>query len=210
MRAYLADGVFMAVCDEDIVVLDTRADQYSCLPEAAEHLSLHGDRITGPEVLIAELGPSGLLQPSPGLVRRALPARPTRAFPLAPAATTVFDRLAVVRGMVDAWRAGPGRRPLDQLIDEPLAVLSDEPQLETIARLTVAFTELLPWDPVQGACLYRAWLLRRILQAHGQRAVWVFGVKTWPFGAHCWLQIDDCVLDDDPDRVALYTPIMAI
>ena len=41
-------------------------------------------------------------------------------------------------------------------------------------------------------------------------AVWVFGVRTWPFSAHCWLQIGDAVLDDDPERVGIYPPILAV
>jgi hypothetical protein len=36
----------------------------------------------------------------------------------------------------------------------------------------------------------------------------VFGVRTWPFHAHCWLQCDDVVLDDQADRVAAYAPIL--
>ncbi|WP_312062938.1 lasso peptide biosynthesis B2 protein [Brevundimonas sp.] len=50
----------------------------------------------------------------------------------------------------------------------------------------------------------------RVLASRGRGATWVFGVRTWPFSAHCWLQVGDVLLDDDLDRVALYTPIMAV
>ena len=49
-----------------------------------------------------------------------------------------------------------------------------------------------------------------MLRRAGQNAAWVFGVRTWPFSAHCWLQIGDAVLDDDPERVSRYTPIMVL
>lgn len=40
--------------------------------------------------------------------------------------------------------------------------------------------------------------------------VWVFGVRTWPFAAHCWIQIGDLVVGDVLDRVRGYTPIRAV
>jgi hypothetical protein len=38
----------------------------------------------------------------------------------------------------------------------------------------------------------------------------VFGVRTWPFHAHCWLQVEDVVLDDHHERIGAYTPLMAL
>lgn len=53
------------------------------------------------------------------------------------------------------------------------------------------------------------YLLRRLLRSEGYSPLWIFGVRTWPFGAHCWLQVDDLVIGDTLDRVRFYTPIMA-
>ena len=50
----------------------------------------------------------------------------------------------------------------------------------------------------------------RVLRARGFDALWVFGVRTWPFSAHCWLQVGLTALDDDLERLAAYTPIMAV
>jgi hypothetical protein len=36
----------------------------------------------------------------------------------------------------------------------------------------------------------------------------VIGVKLNPFAAHCWLQVGDVVLNDLPERVAAFTPIL--
>jgi len=40
--------------------------------------------------------------------------------------------------------------------------------------------------------------------------VWVFGVSTDPFFAHCWLQLGDAVLNETVETVNGCTPIMAI
>ena len=200
----------MARCDEDIVVLDTRTDLYTCLAEAGDVLNVRRDVIEGPEAVLDDLGAAGLVSETPPGPRLAVPPLPVRALAFEAAAVTFRDELAVLGAMAAAWRRGPGRRPLHRLLPEACAVdgRAEDPAL--IARLTAGFVRRLPWDPAQDACLYRAWVLRRILQSRGQTATWVFGVRTWPFGAHCWLQCGDAVLDDDPDRVAHYTPIMAV
>jgi len=206
----LSDGVFMARCDDDIVVLDTRVDLYSCLPEAAEAIALSPPAVEADDAILEQLAAAGFCDPDARSRVRSLPPLPRFALDHYRVAPTVLDRVAVVRGMAAAWREGPGRRPLAQLLPTKPCGPANRVHLERTARLTAAFVQLLPWDPAQGACLYRAWLLRRVLQIRGLDAIWVFGVRTWPFGAHCWLQIEDHVLDDDPDRVAQYTPIMAV
>lgn len=209
MKLSLASGVFMARCDEDLVVLDTRSDQYSCLPEAAAVLTVSLDDVEGPSDVLDDLMAAGLVTAVPGAPRRALPPRPGRSLSFDHVRTSLEDEISVLGGAVAAWTRGPGRRPLAELLVSRIAG-DGTVDLSVVGRLTRTFARRLPWDPAQGACLYRAWLLRSILHSRGQDAIWVFGVKTWPFGAHCWLQLDDYVLDDDPDRVAHYTPIMAV
>lgn len=199
----------MARCEEDIVVLDTRSDQYSCLPEAADVLTVTLDHVEGPVEALEALAAAGLATDGPVAPRLALPPHPRRALRVDDETPTLVDEITALRAAVNAWTRGPGRRPLAEVLlsRSPAATPAD---LGRVRRLTKTFARRLPWDPAQEACLYRAWLLRRMLHSRGQSATWVFGVKTWPFGAHCWLQLDDDVLDDDPDRVARYTPIMAV
>lgn len=210
MKRFLIDGVFMACCDEDIVVLDTRTDLYSCLPEAAGVIALSPGAIEGPAQVLEDLRSIGLVTETSGRERRPLPRIPTRALRLDEAAPSLRDRATVLGAMVSAWMRGPGQQPLHRLINPAHREAEAATDLALVARLTAAFVSGLPWDPAQGACLYRAWLLREVLRLRGQTATWVFGVRTWPFGAHCWLQIGDAVLDDEPDRVARYTPIMVV
>ncbi len=48
------------------------------------------------------------------------------------------------------------------------------------------------------------------LGAEGIHPDWVFGVKTEPFDAHCWVQHGEIVLNDAPDRVRQYSPILVV
>ena len=69
---------------------------------------------------------------------------------------------------------------------------------------------MLPLTPSAGACLFQAELLLRFLNEAGLDADWVFGVRTWPFLAHCWLQIGDHCVSQNPETLAIYRPIMVL
>ena len=77
-------------------------------------------------------------------------------------------------------------------------------------RRVAVFQALMPWAPFPGACLFRSYLLLRFLQRGGDDARWVIGVRTWPFEAHCWLQIDDVALDERCERLVRFQPLLAI
>ena len=65
--------------------------------------------------------------------------------------------------------------------------------------------------PFDGDCLFRSYWELLFLRRMGVAGVrWVFGVRTYPFMAHCWLQIDAEVLNDDPDALVGYRQILAI
>jgi hypothetical protein len=80
----------------------------------------------------------------------------------------------------------------------------------SIQRDAQAFDQLMPFVPFQGECLFRSRLLLAYLRTEGRDATWVFGVRTRPFQAHCWLQLGDTVLDDAAERLCGYVPILAV
>lgn len=217
MRLHLPSDIHIAKVGDDIVLLDETRDEYVCLPFAASQIRLQEGGavdIAGRETAVALMA-AGFLssaaqprrEPPPLTPRRSLAptnleAGPVEAFQYLASLTDLrkFRRRAL-SDLIRQARPQGSQRP---------AFLSD-PVLEAVAaRKLATFQRWLPWTPGQGACLYRSFLLLRLLQRSGAGAVWVFGVRTWPFSAHCWLQIGDAVLDDDPDRVAGYTPIMAV
>jgi hypothetical protein len=76
--------------------------------------------------------------------------------------------------------------------------------------LADAFARMAVWVPVSRKCLIRSLLLLLFLARAGAKADWVFGVRTWPFGAHCWVQSGETCLDDEPERLAGYHPILVV
>jgi hypothetical protein len=70
-----------------------------------------------------------------------------------------------------------------------------------------AVRHLIPMRPV---CLLDSLALLDVLARRGLIADLVFGVKLHPFGAHCWLQTGQTVLNDSIDRANLHTPILLV
>jgi Transglutaminase-like superfamily len=64
--------------------------------------------------------------------------------------------------------------------------------------------------PADAICLRDSFLLMKLLTKHGVSADWVFGVKTDPFEAHCWVQIGDLVVNDDCERTSRFHPILVV
>lgn len=59
-------------------------------------------------------------------------------------------------------------------------------------------------------CLPRSIALAIGLAADGVRSQVVIGVKLAPFGAHCWSQTGDAVLNDSAEEVLRYQPILVV
>lgn len=59
-------------------------------------------------------------------------------------------------------------------------------------------------------CLPRSIALALCLAGRGVRSHVVLGVKLAPFGAHCWVQAGDEVLNDSVEEVLRYRPILIV
>jgi len=212
IQAWLPDHVHMAWRGGDIIVLDTREDAYSCLIDAAGHVQ-PGDRtdaVLAHAEILEDLMHAGLATLQPPTVKRASCRTPTKI--LSPCQSPrASDALAVALNAIDGGFAFRGRsfaELIAPLSPRQAASPDGSETSERLRRQVSVFCTLLPWLPFQGQCLHRAFMLRRLLAARGLHADWVFGVRTWPFMAHCWLQADDVLLADDLDRVLGFTPIL--
>jgi hypothetical protein len=206
----LAAGWAAADLSGDLVLLNEAEGEYLCLPQAKAERSPNGWRAE-PEVFAA-LGALGALSQIP----RAPPAEivlPRRALAPPPAPPSALQAARLTR----AWLASAAachRRPFRRLLADArrragASVRRPTLPQDHLARELSAFAWIQPWLPWQGACLQRCLLLLHLLPPRsGVR--WVFGVRTWPFAAHCWLQLDDLVLDDDLDRVRSYAPLLQV
>ena len=212
----LGDHVHAAELGDDLVFLDLQRDAYLCLPNSARSVRLRsGSVVVDDAALALDLRSAGLIVPqASGDPRRGrTPPRRTRdlsrdagrsntaALDPAEWRALIVDAILTYRtqrlmGLIAAVAAtGPA----------PGAALGSD-MVASVTSLRVAIC-YLPWP---GACLYRGFLLSRALRRRGVAAQWVFGVRTWPFHAHCWTQVGDQVVDDTLDRLRSYTPILTV
>jgi len=216
MQLYLAPDVHAVAVDRDLVFLDVAADAYFCIADGAEAVALDaggGVRALAPSAA-GTLLEAGLLAASPPPAILAAPGAVTRSSRdpvLACAAPLSSSRLwsAVLPAMLEA--VGDRGRTLRDLLVR--ARVHQTPVLAPTPALLAAvqgFEALRPWLPLEGECLQRSALLLGVLRRLGLSARWVFGVRTWPFRAHCWLQVEDIVLADEAERVAAYHPILVV
>jgi len=201
--------VHAAQVGDDIVLLDVAGDRYLCLPAAGGQARLEaGGRtlILCPQ--LARTLPASLQAPALEATP-APPGRPVCDLPdsaaLEPSAAD-WRRLALC--YADYWRLFAGRSFAAILAGVRRA--ARPAGRRGAAEAAAVFARLVVWAPVSGQCLVRSFLLMRFILRSGADAEWVFGVRTWPFGAHCWVQAEGVVLDDHAERLAGYVPILAV
>ncbi len=212
---HLSEHVAAVQQGVDLVFLDLELDRYSCLP-GQPGLHLEG-RLLSTRTLdaIQPLLANGLLGVRRGegeCAERLPPARASRDLGTLPA---VPIGCADLRDFLAAWLEALTRFPGRSLLSLHKQVRSPTGRsigldLDRVKRRTAVFQTLVPWVPFPGACLFRSYLLLRFLQRGGGDAKWVVGVRTWPFEAHCWLQLDDVALDERCERLVRFQPLLAI
>lgn len=197
--------------DEDLVLLDIARDAYLCLPKAGPVWRAwrgSGAPPDAAEPLARALVEAGLADTG-GAGPPPEPTLPAQRIAPAPGARPRWrDGVALLLAWVDLVRGYRGRAFADILAfarARPRGITRADP--DELARLCDVFQRLAVWLPLSDKCLERSFVLLRFLQRSGADARWRFGVRLWPFGAHCWLQAGDTALDEWPERLAAYTPI---
>lgn len=80
-----------------------------------------------------------------------------------------------------------------------------------LVNLAAEFRVLRPWlYTARDRCLLDSLVLASYLHRLGVDPTFVIGVRTKPFAAHAWVQVGNYVVDDSPENVSGYTPILAI
>jgi len=209
LAAWLADPVHMAWLGDDVVVLDVAADRYTCIVDGSALLR-PGERPGALRIAtpaLEDISEAGWISAGPGAPRKP-PVSPRTSL-ATPVSAQVYP--AVMAGLA-AWSDGRRlqRLSLERMIGPSETPWPSDGAVETLPARVATFMAALPWVPDQGQCLQRAYTLRRQLARRGLQVDWVFGVRTWPFMAHCWLQLGNVVIADDVDRVRGFTPIMVV
>ena len=213
---WLPRDVHAVGVEDDLVFLDVGRDAYFCLPGPVG-LELAADRRTirvKDRAVALELCNAGLIgverPPAPRSVASTLRPPTQSLVPLQTEPPAWAHVPTATRALVDVLLRYRGK-PLAEILrllemDRTADPVSSEPLRAVVAD----FHRWIPYAPLSGKCLLRSFVLLRLLRRQAHDAAWVFGVRTWPFHAHCWLQCGDVVLDDDVERVAAFTPILAV
>lgn len=223
--------------DGHCVFLDLRKDKYFCLgqdhsaaimqltSDAAPHSTvvwepaISGNRCN--REILGVLVNKGLVVPSGEINsfrRRAAIPRPTstvcstdiipppiRALHILPFLSSVLRASISLR-----WRSMESTvqsvaKMRSEHSETPAAVDS-----RSVAELTWIFQRLRPYYPKPYRCLFDSLALLYFLGSFSLFPTWVFAVRLRPFSAHCWVQLADQVVNDDPGRLRAYSPIMHV
>lgn len=235
-RLVLGNEVYFCVTEGQGVFLDLRQDDYSAIPVPAFNAS--SDESDGEAAILAafeahrnELLDAQVLKEEPeGIARlqafRSIP-RPTasifhldeeRAFGVAGAPDS--DVRVGARDMLDLFSAShrASRLLKKQHIHEIVCGVRSRragasaagASAETLKQHTAIFRKLRPWYPRGYLCLFDALALIEFLARRRLFPTWVFGVQAQPFGAHCWVQTGDQLLNEGAEFANQFTPIMAV
>lgn len=107
-------------------------------------------------------------------------------------------------------------RPLFDIVQQILARkrhLASPAFTASAAKLraaAAAFDRCTQILAARDKCLPRSLAMVRHLASRGIAADLVFGVTLGPFSAHCWVQVEDWILNDHLEHVQNFTPILAI
>lgn len=174
------------------------------------------------DALVSQMLAHGMLVSDPHVGKPAIPVATTRA-----SRGLDFDLdIRPETGGALLWRFGRSclrartslkLRPIQSIVeavrDRKARHAHASPQADPVRLRTLvgAFVRLRPlFYTLRAACLLDSLTLVHFLAAEGIHPDWVFGVKTEPFDAHCWVQQGEAVLNDAPDRVQQYSPILVV
>lgn len=217
MTAYaLRKGVSYCRIGESNVFLDIGTDRYFCLQRRlnAAFTDLSEQRHVNAG-LIGALKSSGILEE----------AQSANLFACAARAPACLDDVRPQRrpSTFDLVRALGGRarwnwRTRKRSLSENIAYLerrrqdipADQGNRRTPQDLARAYRGAAAFWSETGRCLPTAMALFEALVKAGHPARLVFGVHLTPFHAHCWVELGGRLVNDEPERVRLFTPIRIV
>ena len=210
MQFALAPGTYITLIEGDVVLLDARADRYACLAacHAGPLRAGYPARRWKDGPLVRELAGSGYLVAA-SAIAPAMPEAPS------PPETDLYmlggDRpdirpsdlcLGALAGLSAAWQLAV-ERPMHWLRPNG----HDMSNTDRIVDEARRFAEVHLYLPRLARCLPHSLALNAFLQRRECPSQLVFGVRTHPFEAHCWVQSGAVVLNDTLSHVRWYTPI---
>ena len=237
-RYALAQHVFVCVDGEHLVLLDLKEDRYWAL-EASKTRGLvtlvGGWPVDGAGSAVSEDAPSPetdavieVLQ-GRGMLEDAAPpgkdATPVRA--QSPVSELLIESETAPGPPVRSWltfvtastfakfavRIWPFERVIHRVRDRKALRARRAPAFDQlhVRKLVEAFMGYRVFlFSSRDECLYDSLALLEFLARESVYPDWVFGVRTRPFAAHCWVQQGGIVFNDTVEHVTGFTPIMVV
>lgn len=235
---YLADGVHVCVTEGHCVFLDLKQDKYSAvlfsqderdaLTEAdaenvrrlvRDRLKQDSEALLGAGLLTRDASAGRPIEPSAvaGAQAHIFGLDDQRAFGLTGEAAR--DLNITMKETCDffwaSWKASYALKHTH--IAQVVASVRRRKEahrgkidVEKLRRLTAVYRRLRPWYPRKYLCLYDSLALVEFLACAKVFPVWVFAVQAQPFGAHCWVQSQELLLNEGSEYAGQFTPIMAV
>ncbi|SEJ92117.1 Transglutaminase-like superfamily protein [Sphingobium sp. AP50] len=216
MGLALKEHIIFGTCAGRAVFLDYEENRYFCLSPALNDafLSLQTRQISEDNELVGALQAAGVIRVVAGqddLSPASIPAA-TSTLSEDPIGMTLASFSAITALECLRARCHLKHRPLRSFLDPSKAGLLYErdrfvaQDLISLVRHFQAQGRILS---NRDRCLAHSIALRWRLEREGHGAALVFGVRLFPFQAHCWLQRGVTVLNDHHEHVAQYTPVLA-
>jgi hypothetical protein len=221
MITRLRDDLHFCICSGRTVFLDVRADRYFQLPIdldlafqrlASGRTALPSDKAA----LDAIISRGWIINADQGgrpLLPEATPSPTAEIAPL-PSLARITDRMKVL-ALIQMARFDLVRQPFQTLLERmsrSTAALGEGEATDwtSLDHVAAAFAAIGTIIQRQDRCLPMSIAFKRLCLSRGIRATLVIGVKLDPFVAHCWIQRDECVVNDTLERARLFAPILAV
>lgn len=172
------------VIDDKVVILDLKRDQYLRVSSGAfeDILAGGGSSELRRRLLADRVITIGDSEEAPKAIARGSYRYPdARSFLLA-----CFG---------SEWRLR--QRRLDLALADLQTCVDRAPMTLSVGDCLDRFEKLRPWYPRRRICLFDSLALAYFLSRAGQVTEFVFGVRLAPFSAHCWLEFDGVILNDE-------------
>jgi len=212
---------------DSLVFMDLRRDDYILMSgdDAANACALFEAGSTGtaptPTYAFEELLRSGVLTTDSALGRRVVRTEyPLALEPLLDDQVPVNTRVsatqiwrfiaACIKAAFWLWRLPTEHMVRKVATRKKNCADSDVVDIARARDLTAVFLRLRWLFPRNYLCLYDSLALLEFLAQFGIYPSWVFGVRLTPWAAHCWVQDRRFTYNEEVEKAASFTPILAI
>ena len=215
----LREDLHFCVSDARVQFLDLRSMRYSTLLEPAQTAFLK--LIKREPLLESQQEAIGALIRKGVLAHSVSDQVPSPCRLDCPASASILDlpmaRFRIIDVLAASWRFLRVRRQIARgMAQKALFAIQTRrrPTLASYQGNLDAIAAPYRWSGlltgVHDLCLPRSIAMAQHCASRGVPAKLVIGIRPDPFLAHCWVQHEDLVLNDDIDNVRTFTPILVI